>query len=157
MTTVTSADSAPSARPGPPGRTPPSPRPTVIPVNPTDWAKAFGYDQGQLRPAPATVLTVAGQGPVDDRGVLLHAGDISAQLSLTMANLEAVLAAAGMDLGDVLRLVVYTTDVDATLAAYDAITERLRQYSATPPTTLLGVHRLALPGMAVEIDATAGR
>ena len=152
MTTVTSTDGAPPA-----SASPPAPRPTVTPVNPTDWAAAFGYDQGQLRPAPATVLTVAGQGPVDERGVLLHTGDVSAQLSLTMANLEAVLAAAGMDLADVLRLVVYTTDVDATLAAYDAITERLHRYSATPPATLLGVHRLALPGMAVEIDATAGR
>ena len=47
----------------------------MTPVNPTDWAAAFGYDQGQLRPAPATVLTVAGQGPVDERGVLLHTGD----------------------------------------------------------------------------------
>lgn len=151
MTTVTSANAAPPDDPSPPGR------PTVTPVNPTAWSAAFGYDQAQLRPAPATVLTVAGQGPVDERGVLLHAGDISAQLSLTMANLEAVLAAAGMDLTDVLRLVVYTTDVDATLAAYDAITDRLRLFAASPPTTLLGVQRLALAGMAVEIDATAGR
>lgn len=129
----------------------------VTSINPTTWNAAFGYDQGQVRAAPARLLTVAGQGSVDESGVLLHAGDISAQLSLSLANVETVLAAAGMDLSDVLRLVVYTTDVDATLAAYGALIERLQQFAATPPTTLLGVQRLALPGMAVEIDATAGR
>lgn len=152
MTTVTSANGTSETIPASPAH-----RPTVTHVNPTPWAAAFGYDQGQLRPAPRTLLTIAGQGPVDEHGVLLHADDVSAQLSLTMANVEAVLSAAGMDLGDVLRLVVYTTDVDATLAAYDAITERLRACAATPPTTLLGVQRLALAGMVVEIDATAGR
>ena len=54
-------------------------------------------------------------------------------------------------------MTIYTTDVDATLAAYDAITERLALAGATPPATLLGVTRLAIPGMAVEIDVTAGR
>lgn len=135
----------------------PAADPAVTSINPTTWNAAFGYDQGQLRSTPRTLLTVAGQGSLDASGVLLHAGDVSAQLSLSMANVEAVLGAAGMDLGDVLRLVVYTTDVDATLAAYDAITERLQLFAATPPTTLVGVQRLALPGMAVEIDATAGR
>jgi enamine deaminase RidA (YjgF/YER057c/UK114 family) len=43
------------------------------------------------------------------------------------------------------------------LAVYDALVERLAEFGATPPTTLVGVARLALPGMVVEIEATAGR
>ena len=35
--------------------------------------------------------------------------------------------------------------------------ERLALVGATPPATLLGVTRLAVPGMAVEIDVTAAR
>ncbi|WP_433782254.1 RidA family protein [Actinomycetospora sp. CA-101289] len=126
-------------------------------INPTSWNSGFRYDQAQLRPAPTQLLTVAGQGSLDAEGALLHEGDLTAQMALAMANLEDLLARAGMDLRDVTRLVVYVTDMDAALAAYGAITERLDAVGATPPATLLQVARLALPGMAVEIDATAGR
>jgi len=126
-------------------------------INPTSWNAAFGYDQAQLRPTPAQVLTLAGQGPVDEHGALVHEDDVTAQLALTMANVEAVLARGGMDLGDVLKLTIYAVDVDAVLAGYGAITERLAMFDATPPATLLGVTRLAIPGMAVEIDAVAAR
>ncbi|MGY1744819.1 RidA family protein [Blastococcus sp. SYSU D00695] len=133
---------------------PPAP---VERINPTGWSAALGFDQAQLRPAPARLLTLAGQGPVDDDGALLHEGDVAAQLALALANVESVLAAAGMDLTDVLRLTVHTTDVDAVLAAYDVLAERLAATGASPPTTLLGVCRLALPGMAVDLEVTAGR
>jgi enamine deaminase RidA (YjgF/YER057c/UK114 family) len=126
-------------------------------INPTTWNAAFGFDQAQLRPAPTRLLTVSGQGPVDDDGALLHEDDVAAQLALALVNVETVLAAAGMDWADVLRLTVYATDVDAVLAAYGVLGERLATAGATPPTTLLGVSRLALPGMAVELEVTAGR
>jgi enamine deaminase RidA (YjgF/YER057c/UK114 family) len=74
-----------------------------------------------------------------------------------MVNVEIVLAAAGMDLGDVFSMTVYAVDVDAVLAAYGAIGRRLAAYGATPPSTLVGVARLSIPGMAVEITVTAGR
>lgn len=126
-------------------------------INPTTWNAPFRYDQAQLRPAPQQLLTVAGQGSVDVDGTLLHVGDMTSQMALAMANVEDLLAAGGMDLRDVSRLVVHVTDMDAALAAYGAITERLEALDATPPATLVEVARLALPGMAVEIDATAGR
>ena len=126
-------------------------------INPTAWNAGFRYDQAQLRPAPQQLLTVAGQGSIDADGALLHRGDMTAQMALAMANVEDLLAAGGMDLRDVTRLVVYVTDMDAALAAYGAVTERLDALGATPPATLLEVTRLAVPGMAVEIDATAGR
>jgi enamine deaminase RidA (YjgF/YER057c/UK114 family) len=126
-------------------------------INPTTWNEPFGFDQAQLRRAPKWVLTVAGQGPVDGDGRLMHEDDVAAQVAQAMANVEIVLAAAGMDLGDVFGMTVYAVDVDAVLAAYGAIGRRLAAYGATPPSTLVGVSRLSLPGMAVEITVTAGR
>jgi enamine deaminase RidA (YjgF/YER057c/UK114 family) len=126
-------------------------------INPTRWSSHYCYDQAQLRPAPAVVLTIAGQGSVDEDGELVHAGDLAAQLALTVVNIEQVLAGAGMDLRDVLRLTVYTVDVDGLLAVYPVLAERLAAAGATPPATLLGVARLPLPGMDVLIDVTAGR
>ncbi|MHC1561290.1 RidA family protein [Actinomycetospora sp. C-140] len=126
-------------------------------INPTSWNAGFRYDQAQLRPAPVQLLTVAGQGSLDADGQLLHLGDMTAQMALAIAHVEDLLARGGMDLRDVTRLVVHVTDMDAALASYGAITERLDAAGATPPATLLQVARLAVPGMAVEIDATAAR
>ena len=126
-------------------------------LNPTTWNAGLRFDQAQLRPAPSRLLTVAGQGSLDRDGGVLHAGDVPAQLALAVANVEELLALGGMDLGDVTRLTVYVTDVDAALAGWGALVERLDAHGATPPATVLEVRRLALPGMAVEIDATAGR
>ncbi|GLZ47002.1 hypothetical protein Acsp06_31870 [Actinomycetospora sp. NBRC 106375] len=126
-------------------------------INPTSWNAGFRYDQAQLRPAPVQLLTVAGQGSIDADGQLLHEGDMTAQMALAIANVDDLLARGGMDLRDVTRLVVHVTDMDAALASYGAITERLDAVGATPPATLLQVVRLAVPGIAVEIDATAAR
>jgi len=126
-------------------------------INPTTWNEPFGFDQAQLRPAPRSILTLAGQGPVDSNGELVHADDVAAQVAVAMANVEIVLAAGGMDLGDVFSMTVHAVDVDAVQAAYGAIARRLAAYGATPPSTLVGVTRLAIPGMAVEITVTAGR
>jgi enamine deaminase RidA (YjgF/YER057c/UK114 family) len=135
--------------------TSPAAEPTRI--NPGSWAAGFRYDQAQLRPAPTQLLTMAGQGAIDHDGTLRHPGDVAAQLPVAIANVEELLATADMTLRDVLRLVVYVTDVDAALGAYGALVERLDACGATPPATLVGVERLALPGMTVEIEATAGR
>ena len=71
--------------------------------------------------------------------------------------MEELLALGGMDLGDVLAMTVYTTDVDGVLAGYGAVGARLAAAGATPPATLVGVTQLAIPGMQVEITVSAGR
>ncbi len=71
------------------------------------------------------------------------------------ATSPGVVQQAGMTLADLAQLTIYATDVDATLAVYDTVVERLRAANAAPPATLVGVTRLALPGMAVELHAMA--
>ncbi|MEM6930926.1 MAG: RidA family protein, partial [Myxococcota bacterium] len=94
-----------------------------------------------------------GQTAVDGEGRPQHPDDLRAQLALALDNLEAVLAAAEMKLANVTRLNVYTTDVDETLKHFDLLGTRFGP--ANPPMTLLGVARLALPGLAIELEATA--
>jgi enamine deaminase RidA (YjgF/YER057c/UK114 family) len=84
-----------------------------------------------------------------------HAGDMPAQVAMAMDNVEAVLREAGMGLANVVRLNIYTTDVDAFFASYGTIVERLAAAGVAPPGTLLGVARLAFPDLMVEIEATA--
>jgi enamine deaminase RidA (YjgF/YER057c/UK114 family) len=132
----------------------------MTPVNPSSWSawtRALGYDQGQLRAAPRAVLTVAAQGPLDSLGRLVHEDDPASQLALALANVEAVLAAAGLGPVDLAQLRVYTTDMDATLGVWDTLTERFAEVGASPPTTLVGVCELPVPGMTVSIEAVAIR
>jgi len=77
-----------------------------------------------------------------------------AQLVQALDNLETVLGKAGLDLSHVVRL-NYTTDVDSLFESYDAVTSRLTEAGARVSSTLLGVTRLALPSLLVEIEATA--
>ena len=73
----------------------------------------------------------------------------------SLDNLEAVLHDAGMGLGNLVRLNFYTTDVDAYIASASTMRHRLAAAGATPPSTLLGVARLAYPELMVEIEGTA--
>jgi len=62
---------------------------------------------------------------------------------------------AGAELSDVVRLNIYTTDVDRFFEAYGATAGRLAEAGCRPASTLLGVTRLAYPELLVEIEATA--
>jgi enamine deaminase RidA (YjgF/YER057c/UK114 family) len=55
----------------------------------------------------------------------------------------------------VVRLNIYTTDVDALLENFAVMGERLGAAQVMPPGTLLGVSRLAFPELLVELEATA--
>ena len=80
---------------------------------------------------------------------------IRAQTTMALDNLEAVLEEGGMTLSNVVRLIVYTTDVDGMIQNFDALVSRLDAANVKPAQTLLGVTRLAFPELLVEIEATA--
>jgi enamine deaminase RidA (YjgF/YER057c/UK114 family) len=125
------------------------------PVNPWKWSLQFGFNQGELVEGGNRVLYCAGQTALDGNAQPQHQGDIRAQTTLALDNLEAVLKEAGMALRNVVRLVIYTTDVDAMIQNLDVLKARLNAAGVTPAQTLLGVNRLAYPELLVEIEATA--
>ena len=133
------------------------PTTTRQPVNPSDWSARLGFDQGLRTSAPSELLTIAAQGPLDGQGRLLHDGDPTAQLALTLANIAAVLDLAGMAWSDVVQLRIYTTDLATLLDAYDTLVDHLCEEGAQPPSTILEVSRLLVPGMTVAIDGLAAR
>jgi len=124
-------------------------------VNPWTWSAELGFDQGVLVCGDPRTLYCAGQTATSGDGKPRHAGDLAAQLALSLDNLEAVLAEAGMSLANLVRLTVYTTDVDLLLAHYGGLASRLGAAGVAPPTTLLGVTRLAVPDLVVELEGTA--
>ena len=93
-------------------------------VNPWTWQDQFGFAQAVATTPPSRWLFLAGQGPADADGATVP-GDIGAQLSQCFDNLQTVLTQAGADLSHVVRLNLYTTDVDALLGVWNMITDRL--------------------------------
>jgi enamine deaminase RidA (YjgF/YER057c/UK114 family) len=125
------------------------------PVNPWNWSLKLGYNQAEIIDNPSRQLIVAGQTAVDGNGAPQHIGDMRGQIGLALDNLEAVLAGADMDLSNIIRLGVYATDVDEALKNFDLMGMRFGPIQCAPPMTLLGVTRLAIPGLLFEIEATA--
>lgn len=124
-------------------------------VNPVTWSQELGFHQGEVVSGETRTLYISGQTAMSAEGRPEHDGDIAAQLALSADNLEAVLAAAGMSLADLVRLNVYTTDVDALFPHYGVLAGRLGAAGVAPTTTMLQVTRLAIPGQLVELEATA--
>lgn len=126
-------------------------------VDPWTWSQGLGYHQAVVVSGAERTVHCAGQAAMSADGRPQHPGDLAAQLALSLDNLEAVLDAAGMGLADLVRLTVHTTDVDGLLEQYGVLAARLGAAGAAPPTTLLGVTRLALEPLLVELEATAAR
>jgi len=124
-------------------------------INPWSWSIPLGFDQAQLIEGHQRLLVCSGQDAVDADGNPQHPGDMAAQMELALDNLEAVLAAADMTAANIVRLDVYTTDVDELLKHFARIPERFGTSDDRFASTLLGVARLAAPQLLVMLEATA--
>lgn len=125
------------------------------PVNPWNWSLNLGYNQGEVIEGASRQLIIAGQTAVDAHGNPQHPNDMRGQIDLALNNLQEVLAGADMDLSNIIRLGVFATDVDEALKNFDLFGMRFGPIQYAPPMTLLGVTRLAIPGLMFEIEATA--
>lgn len=126
-------------------------------INPWTWQDRFGFVQAKEVTGAGRTLYCSGQTSVDEQGQPLHQGQMEAQAIQALDNLETVIREAGFELSDIARLNLYVTDVDAYLEAAPALGARLAQSGVRQATTLLGVARLALPELLIEIEATAVR
>lgn len=125
------------------------------PVNPWRWSVDLGYNQGEIVSGEMRTLYCAGQTATNGEGKPQHPGDMPAQIALSLDNLESVLRQADMTLANIVKLNIYTTDVDQLFRHYAVLMSRLGPAGVAPPTILLGVTRLAMPELMVELEGTA--
>jgi len=131
-------------------------------VNPWDWGLKYSMDQGELVEGVSQYLHCSGQVSVEPDSdselgfAVKHVGDIRGQMQCSLENVDAVLSAAGMSRSNVLSLRFFTTDIDGFLENYDVYAEWIADAGTRPPQSLLGVNRLVLPELLVEIEAFAG-
>ena len=115
----------------------------------------MGFNQGEVVSGQARTLYCSGQTAMSGDGEPQHPGDMAAQLALSLDNLEVVLSEAGMLLVNLVRLNVYTTDVERLFQHYGVLASRLGAAGVAPTTAMLGVTRLAIPTLMVELEGTA--
>jgi 2-iminobutanoate/2-iminopropanoate deaminase len=97
------------------------------------------------------LIFVSGQGPIDSDGNTVS-GTIEEETERTLRNVEALLAAAGSNLGCVLKCTCYLADI-ADFDRFDAAYRRIFA-GKLPARTTVGA---SLAGIKVEIDAIAFR
>lgn len=122
-------------------------------LNPDGLWRPFGAFSQVAVTQTGRLAIVKGQPPLGSDGQLVGAGDMRAQLLQVLDNLEAAVGAVGIGLSDIVELRVFTTDIDAFMAASDIRAERLAP--PYPVTTTVEVSRLYRPDVLVEIAATA--
>ncbi len=115
--------------------------------------KAIGpYSQAVAATAGRWVFC-SGQIPLDPKsGQLAGGGDVRLETHQVMANLDAVLRAAGASLASVVKTTIYLAD----MADFAAVNEVYGTYFPIRPPARATVQVAALPrGARVEIDAIA--
>ncbi len=105
----------------------------------------------------ARLVFVAGQVPLDEKGILIGSGDPLEQARQCLRNLAACLAEAGAGPEDAVRTTVYV--VATKRASLGRVWRELLASelgaALRAPATLVGVAELGYPGQLVEIECTA--
>lgn len=99
------------------------------------------------------LLFIAGQVAVDSKGNLVGENDMKAQVRQVLENLKTVLASQGADYSNIVKINIFTTDIERFREAAEVREEYFR--GNPPASTLVQIQRLASPGFLLEIEAIA--
>lgn len=123
----------------------------VIPPLMADTAAAYEYSPGVIAPA-GDLLFVSGQIGRDATGHVV--ADPEQQFVAAFENLQSILVQAGATMADVVDLTTFHTSM-TDLAVFAKVKARFLDTTPYPAWTAIGITELALPGVLVEIKATA--
>ena len=124
-------------------------------INPTPWLTHYNMNHAIEVKGGSRTLYLSGQTSTAADGSTLHPDDLVAQFATAWANVKDALAGADMVPGDVVRLNIYTTDMDQFMLRAEQIVPIFAADGVQPVCTLLGVARLFDPLVMIELEATA--
>jgi len=127
--------------------------------NPSEWTKGR-FSEVVTVNGPGKTIYLAGVGAEDEKGPpgqsapILHLGNPYEQCRYAYDKIKRLLGAHGATLADVVKQVVYVTDI-----RYQADVGKCRREAygngPIPANTFLVINGLAIQGMLLEIDVTA--
>ncbi len=130
-------------------------------INPMKWGLNLSIDQGEVLEGGTRHLRCSGQvslkdDPDAEMGFSVVApGDLRSQMECTFNNIDDVLQEAKMDRSNIVSIRFFTTDMDGFLKNYDVYTTWIAEAGTKPPQSLIGVARLVLEELLVEIEIEA--
>ena len=120
----------------------------------TDQAPAPVGPYSQAIAASGQFVFVAGQIPLDPRtGTIVGGDDVAAQTKQVLANLDAILQAAGVSFNDVVKTTVFLADMND-FATMNAVYTGAFDEAIAPARVCVEVSRLP-KDVRVEIDCIA--
>jgi len=127
--------------------------------NPSEWTKGR-FTEVVTVTGPGKTIYLAGIGAEDEKGPagqsapILHLGKPYEQCLYAYDKIKRLLAAHGATLADIVKQVVYVTDI-----RYQGDVGKCRREAygngPIPANTFLVINGLAIQGMLLEIDVTA--
>ena len=99
---------------------------------------------------------ISGQVAINENGNLVGKGDLGAQTEQVLKNIEVWLRVSGATFDDLVRMTIYVVDYDPEKReVMQRVRDRFIPSDQGPASTLVGVSKLALDDLLVEIEAQA--
>jgi len=123
-------------------------------IQPEGWSRPRGYSNGVL--AEGRVLALGGQIGWNAQQVF-ESDDLLGQFDQALANVRAILDAAGAGPEHLIQMTIYVTDLDAYRQGLSALGPIWRRHLGRnyPAMALVGVVGLVEPRALVEIESLA--
>ncbi len=125
-------------------------------INPPSLPQPRGYSHGILTTG-GRLLFLAGQTASDAEGQIVAPGDLVAQYEQVLRNLQAVVAAAGGKMQDIVKINIFVSNRDDYQAHLKQLGQIHRAYFGTyyPATALFEISRFFQDEALIEIEGIA--
>ena len=129
-------------------------------INPEDLAASVGFAHAWLvEHGEQRTLYLAGQCGYDQKGLVVHKGDLAGQLDQAMTNIGSILREANMTFADVVQLNFYVTSRDDYATARKQFGAIWRKHCGRhfPGMAMFQVVSLFDPEARIEVQGIAAR
>lgn len=124
-------------------------------INPEGLSHHPAFTHVIVTQGPGKTIYIGGQNAVDAQGNLVGKGDVAAQTTQVMHNLQVALTACGAEARHLIKLSIYLVQGQHVQAAFEASRPFMATMKQPPVITVLQVAGLANPDYLVEIEAVA--
>jgi enamine deaminase RidA (YjgF/YER057c/UK114 family) len=125
-------------------------------LSPDGLVRSPAFSHVAVVTGPVRTIYVGGQDAINADGEIVGKGDLGAQTTQILANIQTALAAAGAGLEHVVKWTVLVVDGQPVGPAFAAFQQAWGDRSAPPPLiTAAFVQSLGHPDWLAEIDAIA--
>jgi enamine deaminase RidA (YjgF/YER057c/UK114 family) len=125
-------------------------------LNPPSLARPSGFSHGVLTTG-GRLLFLAGQTASDAEGNIIGVGDLVAQYTQVLHNLQVVVEAAGGTMQNIVKMTIFVSNRDDYRAHLKPLGQVHRTYFSNhyPATALLEISRFFQDGALIEIEGIA--